>query len=298
MDKLEAMRAFTRVVTSGNYAQAARELGLTRSAVSKAVMELEHLLGARLLDRTTRKVHPTEAGLAYFARCSAVLAEIEEAENQIAGLHEAPRGLLRVNAPMSFGIAYLGDAIADFLSDYAELRIELVLNDRRIDPIDEGFDVTVRVGELADSSLIARRIATTRLALVASPKYLDRHGTPESVEELAKHNVLAYGHATLRDRLQLHRGSEMVSVAIASNLCANNGDVLRDAACSGLGIAWLPTLISGPRIKDGSLKIILPDYAQADTPIHALYAPNRYLAAKTRLFIDFLLARFANPPWD
>ena len=156
MDKLDAMSAFAKVVASGSYAEAGRRLGLTRSAVSKAVMELEQILGARLLDRTTRRVAPTEAGLAYYDRCISILADVEETEIQISRLHEEPRGVLKINAPMSFGTMYLGAAVAEFMARYPDLRIELMLSDRLIDPLEEGVDVTVRIGALADSSLIAR----------------------------------------------------------------------------------------------------------------------------------------------
>ena len=169
MDKLDAMNAFVKVVGSGSYAEAARKLGLTRSAVSKAVMELEQLLGARLLDRTTRRLSPTEAGRAYFERCAEILASVEETELQVSRLHEEPRGVLKVNAPMSFGTLYLGAAIAEFMTRYPELRLELTLNDRFVDPIEEGVDVTVRIGDLPDSSLIARRLAPARRVLAAAP---------------------------------------------------------------------------------------------------------------------------------
>ncbi len=298
MDKLAAMHAFTRVVAAGGYAEAARQLGLTRSAVSKAVMELEHILGARLLDRTTRRVHPTEVGLAYYERCLAVLAEIEEAEILIAGLHEAPRGVLRINGPMSFGTAYLAGAVADFLASYPELKIELLLNDRFIDPLEEGVDVTIRIGELADSSLIARRIAATRMVFVAAPDYLARYGTPQTPDELARHRGLVYGQVGARTRWPMRRGDETVSVPVTAVMCANNGEVLREAACRGLGLALLPTVIVGDAVKAGHLRIVLAEFSPAPVPIHALYAPNRYLAAKTRLFIDFLAARFAAAPWE
>lgn len=298
MDKLDAMQAFVRVVSAGSYAEAARQLGRTRSAVSKAVMELEHLLGVRLLDRTTRKVRPTEAGLAYHARCAAVLADIEETEIQIAGLHEAPRGVLRINGPMSFGTAYLASAVADFVSSYPEVKVELLLNDRFIDPLEEGVDVTVRIGALADSSLIARRIASTRRVLVAAPVYLARHGTPTVPEELSRHRCLVYGQMAARQRWHLQRDGEAIAVPVTSVLCANNGEVLRDAACKGLGIALLPTVIAGEVMKAGRLATVLEPYSPPALPIHALYAPNRYLAAKTRLFIDFIADRFAGLPWE
>jgi DNA-binding transcriptional LysR family regulator len=299
MDKLEAMDAFAKVVAAGSYAEAARRLGLTRSAVSKAVMELEQILGARLLDRTTRRVTPTEAGLAYYERVASILADVEETELQISRLHEEPRGVLKVNAPMSFGILYLGDAIAEFMARYPELRLELVLNDRFIDPLEEGVDVTIRIGSLSDSSLIARRLAPARRALVAAPAYLAHHGTPETPADLVNHRCLAYGHMAAVHRWQLLQEGQVVNVQISAALCSNNGEVLRAAALAGNGIANLPTFLVGPDIAAGQLVPVLTATPPTELGIFALYAPNRYLAAKTRVFIDFLVSRFGEKPaWD
>ena len=299
MDKLAAMTAFAKVVALGSYAEAGRHLGLTRSTVSKAVMELEQVLGARLLDRTTRRVSPTEAGRAYYERCLDILASVEETELQVSRLHEEPRGVLRINAPVSFGALYLGEAIAAFMGAYGELRIELTLNDRFIDPIEEGVDVTIRIGALADSSLIARKLAPARRVLAAAPGYLRRHGTPRSPEDLIEHRCLNYGHTTTLPKWQLVVGGELVSVPIASPLCCNNGDVLRVAALQGQGIALLPTFLVGRDLAAGKLRLVLGEYAPTALGIYALYAPNRYLAAKTRVLIDFLVARFGDEPdWD
>ncbi len=299
MDKLDAMNAFTKVVAAGSYAEAARRLGLTRSAVSKAVMELEQILGARLLDRTTRRVTPTEAGRAYYQRTLSILADVEETELQISRLHEEPRGVLKVNAPMSFGILYLGEAVAAFMTRYPELQVELVLNDRFIDPLEEGVDVTVRIGALADSSLIARRLAPAHRVLVAAPGYIARHGTPETLAALAEHRCLAYGHMAATHRWQLTADGAATAVQINAALCSNNGEVLRAAALAGNGIANLPTFLVGPDIGAGRLVPVLPHNPPTSLGIFALYAPNRYLAAKTRLFIDFLAERFGDPPaWD
>ncbi len=299
MDKLSAMQAFARVVSSGSYAEAARRLGLTRSAVSKAVSELEQGLGARLLDRTTRRVAPTEAGLAYYERCVAILAQVEETEAQISRLHDEPKGVLRVNGPMSFGMMYLSAAIAAFMQKYTELKVELTLNDRFIDPLEEGVDVTIRIGDLEDSSLIARRLSSTALMLVASPDYLAAHGEPQTPRDLATHRALIYGHSTSTQRWKLADKSEVVTVPVNGCLASNNGDVLCDAAVAGIGIARLPLFLVCDQIRAGSLQEILPAYAPGDLDIHALYAPNRYLAAKTRVFIDFLVERFGkNPPWE
>jgi DNA-binding transcriptional LysR family regulator len=293
------MNAFAKVVASGSYAEAARRLGLTRSAVSKAVMELEQLLGARLLDRTTRRLSPTEAGRAYFERCTDILAAVEETELQVSRLHEEPRGVLRVNAPMSFGTLYLGDAIADFMARYTDLKVELMLNDRFIDPLEEGVDVTVRIGDLPDSSLIARKLAPARRVLAASADYLARHGEPQTPDDLTRHRCLNYGHSTAMQRWRLTRDGETIVVPITSCLCSNNGDVLRAAAVKGNGITRLPTFILGADLKARRLREVLPGYAPTPLGIYALYAPNRYLAAKTRVLIDFLVERFGNdPPWD
>ncbi|MEQ8822846.1 MAG: LysR family transcriptional regulator [Filomicrobium sp.] len=299
MDKLEAMNAFAKVVAHGSYAEAGRRLGLTRSAVSKAVKELEQLLGVRLLDRTTRRVSATEAGRAYYERCVDILASVEETELQIARLHDEPRGVLKVNAPMSFGALYLGSAISEFMGQYPELTIEMALSDRFIDPIEEGVDVTVRIGELADSSLIARKLAPARLVLAASPDYLKAHGKPKSADDLKEHRCLHYGHTTSMPRWQLMVDGQPASVPVTAVMCSNNGDILRKGALQGTGIALLPTFIIGQDIADGALRQVLPECEPTPLGIYALYAPNRYLAAKTRVLIDFLRERFGQKPsWD
>jgi DNA-binding transcriptional LysR family regulator len=299
MDKLLAMDAFAKVVATRRFAEAGPRLPLTRSAISKAVMELERTLGARLLDRTTRRVSPTEAGLAYYDRCTAILAQVAETEAQISRLHDEPKGVLKINAPMSFGMLYLGSAVSDFMQRHADLAVELTLTDRFIDPLEEGVDVTVRIGALADSSLIARRLAVARRVLAAAPGYLSEHGVPATPADLLHHRCLYYGHMVAQPRWQLMEQGKTVTAPIDAPLCSNNGDVLRVAALNGNGIVLLPTFIVGPDIKAGRLQLVLPHHPPSDLGIHVLYAPNRYLAAKTRLFIDFLVERFGDrPPWD
>jgi DNA-binding transcriptional LysR family regulator len=200
---------------------------------------------------------------------------------------------------MSFGTLYLGAAVAEFMARYPDLKIELTLNDRTIDPLEEGVDVTVRIADLPDSSLIARRLAPARRVLAASPDYLARHGTPKDPEELSSHRCLTYGHMAAVHRWTLRRGEEIFSVPIASSLCSNNGDVLRQAALSGNGITNLPTFLVGPDIAEKRLRVVLPQTSPTELGIFAIYAPNRYLAAKTRVFIDFLVERFGEAPaWD
>lgn len=298
MDKLDAMNVLVKVVATGSFAEAARRLGVTRSAISKAITQLEEALGARLLDRTTRRVTPTEAGLAYYERCLAILAQVEETEAQISRLHDEPRGVLKVNGPMSFGVRYLGASVAEFMSRYDGLKVELMLTDRMVDPLEEGVDVTVRIGAMVDSSLIARKIATVRVVLAASPEYLARFGEPEVPGDLSRHACLHYGATTTVPRWQLTENGSPVTVPIAASLSSNNGDALREAALRGIGIGRLPTFLIGEDLAAGRLKVVLADYAPQDVVIHALYAPNRFLAAKTRVFIDFLVERFAHPPWE
>jgi DNA-binding transcriptional LysR family regulator len=200
---------------------------------------------------------------------------------------------------MSFGAQYLGPAIAAFMGAYVDIKIEITLNDRFVDPIEEGVDVTVRIAALADSSLIARKLAPARRVLVAAPAYIATHGEPSRPDDLQRHRCLNYGHTTTLQRWHLNKDGEPIAVAINSVRCSNNGDVLRAAALAGHGIAELPTFVVGPDIKAGKLRVVLDDYPPTELGIYALYTPNRYLATKTRVFIDFLVRRFGeSPAWD
>ena len=291
MDKLEAMRVFTQVVAQGGFTAAARELGISRSAVSKHVMDLEAALGVQLLRRTTRQTSTTDAGLAYFERCRSILADIEEAEIAISDAQQAPRGQLRINAPMSFGTLHLGNAIADFMRQHREVQVQLVLDDRFVDPVAEGFDVTIRIAELEDSSLIARRLMPARRVLCASRAYL-RRGAPETPDDLRRHDCLHYGNLATGAQWKLSGPDGDHWVPVKATLCANNAEVLRDAALKDLGIALLPTFIAEAELKDGRLATVLSEYAPPPIGVYALYPPSRYLSAKVRVFVDFLAARF------
>ncbi|MEO1281691.1 MAG: LysR family transcriptional regulator [Pseudomonadota bacterium] len=299
MDKLDAMAAFTRVVSEGSFAAAARAKGVTRSALSKAVMSLEDDLGVRLLDRTTRRVSATEAGLAYYERALQILADVAETDAQVAQLHGTPTGVLKVNAPMTFGTMYLAEIVSDFVNANPAIKVELMLSDRFVDPIAEGLDVTLRVGKLADTSLIARKLAVTQMLVVASPDYLAAAGIPETPEALVAHQCLAYGHTTTLQRWRLSDTADQSSYPITSRLCANNGEVLLKAAIGGQGLAFLPSFMVAGGLNSGLLATVLDSYVDRTLDIHALYAPNRYLAAKSRLFIDALVAALADvPPWE
>ncbi len=298
MDKLGAMHSFVKVVALGSYAEAGRALGLTRSAVSKGVMELEQLLGARLLDRTTRSVSPTEAGLAYYERCLDIIARVEETELQVSRLHDEPRGTLKINAPVSFGVLYLGPAIAEFMQAYSDLKIELILNDRFIDPIEEGADVTIRIAELEDSSLIARKIAPARRVVVGSPAYFKSAGKPMHPADLLNHRCLNYGHTTNLQKWRFGEGKETSSYSINA-LCARTTGMSCERRRSRTWSCKTSELHRWAGHSCGRLQVVLQEFVPTELGIYALYTPNRYLAAKTRVLIDFLADRFAHtPPWD
>lgn len=299
MDKLEAMRSFVGVVSHEGFSAAAREMGLSRSAVSKHVLDLEAALGVQLLNRTTRQVSPTEAGLVYYERARAILAELEAADITVSRQQDEPRGLLRLNAPMSFGTLHLGPALADFMANYPELQVQMTLNDRFVDPVAEGFDMTVRIAELSDSTLVARRIAPAHRVICATPEYLARRGTPQTPEDLRQHDCLHYGNLATGMQWKLTGEDGDHWVAVKARLCANNGEVLRAAALKGLGIALLPTFEVGMDLQEGRLAAVLDDFHAPPVNVYALYPPGRYLSAKVRLLIDFLVERFGGRPyWD
>lgn len=300
MDKFEAVRIFTKVVENHGFTAAAQVLGLSRSSVSKTVSQLEKSLGAQLLNRSTRFVSPTDTGAAYYDRCVTILADLEDADKAVQELQGEPRGSIRLNAPMSFGTLHLGSAIADFIAAYPEVRVEAALNDRVIDPVQEGFDLTIRIGELVDSSLIARKLAPANRVLCASPDYLKDHCAPEKPADLKFHNCLHYGYLPTGNmwRLKGPHG-EVTTVQIEGVLCSNNAEMLMAGAIKGAGIALLPTFIAGAELQAGQLVSVLPDYRPPEITVYALYPPNRHLSVKLRLLIDFLSKRFGDPPyWD
>jgi DNA-binding transcriptional LysR family regulator len=293
MDKFESIRAFTQVVAAGGFAAAAREMGLSRSAVNKLVINLENELGVQLLHRSTRQVSPTEMGLAFYDRCLTILADLQEAEQAITQLHEEPKGKLRVNAPMSFGIMHLAPALADFLVQYPDLQVQLTLNDRFIDPLEEGFDITIRIAAPPETaSLIVQELAPAQRVLCAAPTYLSDRGIPSHPTELQQHSCLHYGHlATVNQWLLMGPDGEH-SISVQGAVCSNNGEVLREAAIHGLGITLLPTFIVEPDLQAGVLQVVLPEYHPPTISIYVIYPVNRHLSTKIRLFTSFLQERF------
>ena len=300
MDKLEAMRSFAGVVAHGGFSAAARATGLSRSAVSKHVIELEAALGVQLLNRTTRQVHPTEAGLAYYERVRAVLAEIEEADIAVSRQRDEPRGLMRLNAPMSFGTLHLAPALADFMVQYPDLQVQMTLNDRFVDPVAEGFDVTIRIAELADSSLVARRIVDARRVICAAPDVSRAPRYAARARRPAPPRLPALRLSRHRRPVEADRRTAATTGCRCRRGCApTTPSVLRTAALKGLGIAFLPTFVVGMDLQEGSLETVLTAFETPPVSVYALYPPSRYLSAKVRLMIDFLVARFGDRPhWD
>lgn len=299
MDKLQGMQLFTRVVESGSFTAAAELMGMSRALASKLIQNLEEDLGVRLLNRTTRRISLTDPGRNYYQRVSEILGQLAEAEAEAAELQVEPRGRMRVSAPISFSVHHLASALSEFQRRFPLVELELELNDRLVDLVDEGFDLAIRIGKLADSSLVARRIAPACLILTASAAYLERAGTPSHPAELSAHNLLIYTLSTRRDELVLTRNGETVATKIHGNLLVNNGDYIAAATLQGHGISVLPTFIIGDHIKRGDLVPVLAEWKVPPVAIHAVYAQTRSLPAKTRVLIDFLVERFGpEPDWE
>jgi len=302
VDRFDNMRVFAKVVESGSFTGAAARLSISASMVSQHVKELEERLGARLLNRTTRKVSLTETGRAYYERCTRLLADLEETEQAVSDMHATPRGELRVNATPSFGILHLAPAIADFTTRFPAISVELMLSNRIGDLIEEGFDVAVRVELVPDSSLIARQLAPCRVVVCGAPSYFERHGVPRTPADLTAHNCLTVAGTGLSYYRAWHltaADGTALNISPIGNLRTNSGAVLKVAALAGHGLVCLPTYLVGDALQSGRLVTVLDDYVAPPYTLRALYPHNRHLSAKVRAFVDFLAARFGRqPPWD
>ncbi len=300
MDKLESMRAFVAVVSHSGFAAAGRQLGLSRSVVNKLVGQLEGQLGVQLLQRTTRRVSPTDMGRAYYERCVDILAEVAAADVAVSQLQAEPKGTLRVNAPMSFGTMHLAGAIAQFMHKYPDIQVQLTLNDRFIDLIEEGFDVTLRIAELkADEPLVVQAIAPIRRVLCAAPSYLQARGIPTHPDDLSEHDCLKYGHLATNSQWQLvDKQGKVFMVKLRCRGYSNNGEVLRAAAVAGAGIALLPTFIVGDALRAKELVVVMANYCPPPLVAYLGYAANRHLSTKIQLLTAFLQDWFKQPRWE
>ncbi|MGV8942270.1 MAG: LysR substrate-binding domain-containing protein [Lysobacter sp.] len=294
MDLLQDMRIFAETVDAESFTAAADRLGLSKQFVSKRIAALETRLGARLLVRSTRRLRVTDLGLAYYERTQRILQEVDAAEQMITNHTATPRGVLRLSAPMTFGTMHLGPLIPTFMRRHPDVSVELELNDRTVDLIGEGYDMAVRIGTLADSSLIARRISTVQLITCASPDYLRQHGVPTAPEQLAAHACLIYGH-TRQGEWSFRAGERTRKLSVSGPMRANNGEMLRDAAIAGLGLTVLPDFIVAPALADERLVEVLQKFRPEGFTAYAVYPQHRQSSLLVRAFSDFLVESFQDP---
>jgi DNA-binding transcriptional LysR family regulator len=299
LDRLTSMTVFANVVGEGSFAGAAKRMRLSPAAVSKHVQMLEEWLGARLLNRTTRRISLTELGASVYERSLRIIEDVEEVRTSAAESKTRPTGSLRVSAPISFGAMHLGRVVAEYLAVYPEVSVELVLDDRVVDIVEEGLDVAVRIAPLTVSNLVARRIAPSREVVCASRDYLDRRGRPTKPSDLHDHDCLDYALRASRGKWRFDGPKGEVAVKITARMTATNGQLLRDAALGGAGIVLCPTFLVGEAIRSGQLETVMPQFKPVSRSIYAMYPSRRHLSAKVQSFVTLLAAHFGeNPPWD
>ncbi|MEJ8859206.1 LysR family transcriptional regulator [Variovorax robiniae] len=297
MDKFQEMRVFSAVVDAGSFVAAAASLPASKAAVSRYVSELEQRLGVRLLHRTTRKLSLTEEGEVFYSRCREILLSIEASEAEISTRAGSASGLLKISVPLSFGVKHLAQLWASFMTAHPQVFLDVNLSDRAVDLVDEGFDLAIRIARLPDSSLISRKIASTRLVLCASPRYLRRRGKPRDPAALREHDVIAYTLLAMGDQWSFEGPDGSVSVKVAPKLRSNNGDTCITAALSGGGIILQPTFLVSEHIAAGTLVELLPRFRSIELGIFALYPSRKFVAPKVRLLIDHVSKAFANAEW-
>ncbi len=294
MDRLTEMEAFATVVDQGGFTDAAKKMGISKSAVSKHVSSLEARLGARLLNRTTRRVSPTEIGLAYYDRARRVLNDAGEADALVTSMQSAPSGLLRISVATDFGVNHLSPVLGDFLQEFPEITVNMVLNNRYVELISEGFDLAIRIGELEDSTLRARKLCETNRRMIASPEYFHKYGQPQKIDDLNEHKLLHYSNNSAGNVWKLTAPSgEKRQVRTAGWLTVNDGQSLLNAAIAGLGIAYLPSFLYAEAKDQGLVQEAIPELPIETQGIFAVYPPGRFTQPKVRAFIDFLVHAFA-----
>jgi len=294
MDKLTSMRVFCRVVARENFSQAARDLHISPAMVTKHIASLEEQLNIRLLNRTTRTVSTTEAGERYYLIARNMLADLEDAESSLAELGSRPTGTLKLTAPIDFGVLSLAPAIARYLSLYPEVKIDISYQDKRVNLVEEGFDLAIRIGNLSDSTLVAQRIMPQRMLCCAAPAYLAVQGTPEVPTDLRKHSCLTYTYSATNNEWLFRKDGHSTAVRISGRLNANNGRAIVAAAIEGVGIVIKPEFMLQEALENGSLVQILEDYEIPSSTVYAVYPHRQYLPAKMSSFIDFLKEYFTD----
>jgi DNA-binding transcriptional LysR family regulator len=297
MDKFVEMQAFVAVVDSGSFVRAAEALDVSKAAVSRYVNELESRLGVRLLQRTTRKLSLTEEGAVFHARCVDLLAGVSEAEAEISAHSGEALGQLKVNVPMSFGLLHLAPLWAAFMTLHPKVTLDVTLSDRVVDLVDEGYDLAIRIGRLSSSSLVSRRLSTTRLILCASPSYLAEHGVPAHPSELASHAVLSYTLLSMGENWTFEGPQGPVSVHVTPRMRANSGETCCAAALQHQGIVLQPSFLVGGHLLAGTLIEVLPQFRSIELGIFAVYPTRKHMTPKVRLLIDFLIEAFRMQAW-
>ncbi len=301
LDRLTSLEVFAKAAATGSFSAAGRAMGISQTMVTKHIAALEARLGVKLFHRSTRRLSITEAGRSYLEASERILTDMDAAEAAIAADRIDPRGLLRLNAPVSFGTRQIAPLLDEFAKRHPYVTVELGLNDRLVDLAEEGWDLVIRIGSLSESSLIARRIAPCRTVVCAAPAYLKARGTPRTVSELRDHNCLGYTLSRLTGVGRWTFGARAeIAIEVSGNLRANNGDALLAAAVAGQGIIYQPSFIVADDLRRGTLVALALDHSTlALGGIYAVYLPDRHPAAKVRAFIDFIAARIApEPPWD
>ena len=291
MDRLEAMNLFVRVAERGNFAAVAEQLGVARSVVTRQIAALETHLGIKLMTRSTRRLALTSAGAAYLEKCRVILNLVETAETDVAEEHLTPRGSLRIGLPLIFGLKRLLPVLLDFAQRYPEVSLDMDYTDRRLNLIEEGFDLSIRITDRLEPGDIVRKLGSCRLRVVASPDYLARHGCPQHPAELKHHECLTYTNDAHNATWLFEVEGRLEPVSVHSRLSANNGEALIEAAAAGLGIALQPDFIAEPHRAAGKVAAILESFPLPDLGVYAVLPSNRYMPYRVRVFIDFLAAR-------
>jgi len=299
MQNLNDMVTFARVVEAGGFSEAARQMGVSKSGVSKSIAKLELSLGVRLLNRSTRGLSLTEIGAAFHEHCIRITEEAAQAADVVGRLQSEPRGVLRVTAPVAFGRLHVAPAVAEYLSRYPRLKLDMTITDRMVDLVSEGYDVAIRIRREPSLHVVARELAPVRRVVCATPEYFERRGIPTVPHDLTEHNCLHYTHFGTQGEWRFQSAGGEIVVPVKGSLRIDDDDTLAQAVLSGLGIAMLPTFIIGRELQAGRLRSVLSDYVPLERRIYAVHLPNVRLPVKIRAFIDFLQDRFGPEPyWD
>lgn len=293
MDKFVEMQTFVAVVDAGSFIKAADAMNMSKAAVSRYVLEMEARLGVRLLHRTTRRLSLTAEGQIFYSRAKELLADLEDAENEITEQSDNASGLLRINVPFTFGILHLAPLWGDFKAQYPKIKLDITLADRLVDLVDEGYDMAIRIAKLENSTLVSKRLASTRIILCASPAYLKEHGTPLHPKELASHKIISYSYWSPKDEWQFEGPQGLEKVKVNPEIYTNNGDTCRAVALAHHGIILQPSFLVGQDIIDGTLVELMPEFTSIELGIYAVYPTRKHVSAKVRLLIDFLTAQLA-----